>query len=37
LEGAGVEMPFTTYDVNIKFDGGNVERIADAFEPDKEK
>jgi small-conductance mechanosensitive channel len=37
LEGAGVEMPFTTYDVNIKFDGGNVERIADAFEPDNEK
>ena len=35
LEGAGVEMPFTTYDVNIKFDGENAERIADAFEPDK--
>jgi small-conductance mechanosensitive channel len=23
LEGAGIEMPFTTYDVNIKFDGKN--------------
>ena len=36
LEGAGVEMPFTTYDVNIKFDGVNSERIADTFEPGKE-
>ncbi|MFA9407010.1 MAG: mechanosensitive ion channel family protein [Anaerolineales bacterium] len=37
LEGAGVEMPFTTYDVNIKFDGGNAERMADTFNPDKKK
>ncbi len=37
LEEAGVEMPFTTYDVNIKFDGGNTERIADVLGPDKEK
>ena len=37
LEGAGVKMPFTTYDVNIKFNGGNVERIADVLGPDKEK
>jgi small-conductance mechanosensitive channel len=37
LEGAGVEMPFTTYDVNIKFDGGNVERIADVLGHYKEK
>jgi MscS family membrane protein len=36
LSGAGVEMPFTTYDVNIKFDGENSERIADTFEPGKE-
>ena len=37
LDGAGVEMPFTTYDVNIKFDGGNAERIADAFDHDKKE
>ncbi len=37
LAGAGIEMPFTTYDVNIKFDGEKSERIADAFEPDKKE
>ncbi len=30
LEGAGIEMPFTTYDVNIKMDSENFNRISDA-------
>jgi MscS family membrane protein len=29
LSAAGVPMPFTTYDVNIKFDPGDVDRIAE--------
>lgn len=37
LSDAGVEMPFTTYDVNIKFDGVNSERVADTFAPDKKE
>jgi small-conductance mechanosensitive channel len=32
LEGAGIEMPFTTYDVNIKVDNENVNRISEAFD-----
>ena len=32
LEGAGIDMPFTTYDVNIKFDAENSEKIAEAIE-----
>jgi len=31
LDGAGIEMPFTTYDVNIKLDKENVNRISEAF------
>lgn len=34
LEGAGIEMPFTTYDVNIKLDNENVNRISEAFDED---
>ena len=34
LEGAGIEMPFTTYDVNIKMDNENVKRISEAFDED---
>ncbi len=36
LDGAGVEMPFTTYDVNIKFGNDNAQRIADAVKPEKD-
>jgi small-conductance mechanosensitive channel len=32
LEGAGIEMPFTTYDVNIKVDNENANRISEAFD-----
>ena len=32
LEGAGIEMPFTTYDVNLKMDKDNVNRISEAFD-----
>ncbi|NIM92569.1 MAG: mechanosensitive ion channel [Anaerolineales bacterium] len=31
LEEAGIEMPFTTYDVNIKMDQNNAERIGQAI------
>jgi len=34
LEGAGIEMPFTTYDVNIKVDNENVNRMPEAFDED---
>ena len=34
LEGAGIEMPFTTYDVNIKMDNENVNRISEALDRD---
>jgi len=34
LEGAGIEMPFTTYDVNIKLGNENVNRISEAFDED---
>jgi MscS family membrane protein len=32
LSAAGVDMPFTTYDVNIKLDAGDVERISELSE-----
>jgi MscS family membrane protein len=35
LEGAGIEMPFTTYDVNIKIDQENVNRISEPFDGGK--
>ncbi len=35
LEGAGIEMPFTTYDVNIKVDTENANRISEAFDEGK--
>ncbi|NOR89697.1 MAG: mechanosensitive ion channel [Anaerolineales bacterium] len=34
LEGAGIEMPFTTYDVNIKMGKEKVNRISEAFDED---
>ena len=35
LEGAGIEMPFTTYDVNIKMGDENIDRISGPFDGDK--
>ncbi len=32
LEGAGIEMPFTTYDVNIKVDNENANRLSEAVD-----
>ncbi|MEA1978184.1 MAG: mechanosensitive ion channel family protein, partial [Chloroflexota bacterium] len=32
LEGAGIEMPFTTYDVNIKVDNENENRLSEAVD-----
>jgi small-conductance mechanosensitive channel len=37
LDGAGIEMPFTTYDVNIKVDKENVNRISKSFGESKNK
>ncbi len=37
LEGAGIEMPFTTYDVNIKMDKENVNRISEPLDGGQNK
>lgn len=37
LEGAGIEMPFTTYDVNIKMDNENVKRISEPLDGGQNK
>jgi small-conductance mechanosensitive channel len=34
LDQAGVDMPFTTYDINVKMDEENVGRISEAFRED---
>ena len=35
LEGAGIDMPFTTYDVNIKMGKENVNHISESLDGDK--
>jgi small-conductance mechanosensitive channel len=34
LDEAGVDKPFTTYDINVKMDEENVGRISEAFRED---